>query len=140
MRALAIAGSLSFFFAAGAGAAEPPSLIGDWTRTGFSLAQVGESPGYTPSTKPVLVHGTDPDWKMRIDRQEGASFAGTLTGPNGRSETILGTFQQDGKRFVFSTAHDTGSGVATRDELEYCWTTSSARFVSAGCAIYKRNK
>jgi hypothetical protein len=140
MRALAIAGISLLFLTAGAGAAEPPSLIGNWTRTGFSLAQVGESPGYAPSTKPVLAHGTDPDWKMRIDRQEGASFAGTLTGPNGRSEVILGTFQQDGKRFVFTSGHDTGSGVATSDELEYCWTTSTPRFLSAGCAIYARNK
>ena len=125
----------------GAAAADTPNLIGNWTRTAFSLAQVGESAGYSPSTKPLLIHGTaDQVWKIKIDKQDGSSFSGTLTSPVGTPQTIVGTFQQDGKHFVFSTNNDTGSGVASSDELEYCWATSSPRFLGAGCATYKRNK
>jgi hypothetical protein len=112
MRAFAIAGSVFFSLCLSAAADDAASLVGTWTRTGFSAAQIGEHPGYAPLTKPSLIHGNDPDWKMKIDAQEGGSFSGTLTGPNGRPQTILGTLQRDGKHFVFSTNDDMGSGMA----------------------------
>jgi hypothetical protein len=126
MRAFAIAGSVFFSLCLSAAADDAASLVGTWTRTGFSAAQIGEHPGYAPLTKPSLIHGNDPDWKMKIDAQEGGSFSGTLTGPNGRPQTILGTFQRDGKHFVFSTNDDMGSGMVGDDELEYCWSTSAS--------------
>lgn len=140
MRAFAIACSVFFSLCLSAAADDAASLVGTWTRTGFSAAQIGEHPGYAPLTKPSLIHGNDPDWKMKIDAQEGGSFSGTLTGPNGRPQTILGTLQRDGKHFVFSTNDDMGSGMVGDDELEYCWSTSSQRFLGTGCATYKRNK
>lgn len=140
MRSFAIAGAALVALSTGAAAADAPSLIGNWTRTAFSAALVGEHTGYSPLTKPSLVHGTDQDWKMKIDAQDGNSFAGTLTGPTGKPETIVGTFQQDSKHFVFSTNNDTGSGTVGTDELEYCWSTSGPRFLGTGCASYKRSK
>jgi hypothetical protein len=104
----------------------------------FPAAQIGEHTGYAPVTKPSLMHGDAQDWTMKIDAQDGGSFSGTLTGPSGRPQAIVGTFQRDGKHFVFSTVDDMGSGTA--DELEYCWATSSQRFVRTGCATYKRAK
>ncbi|MGA7613405.1 MAG: hypothetical protein WCF49_24860 [Xanthobacteraceae bacterium] len=41
---------------------------------------------------------------------------------------------------MFSTNDDMGSGMVGDDELEYCWSTSSQRFLGTGCATYKRNK
>jgi hypothetical protein len=41
--------------------------------------------------------------------------------------------------FVFSTDTDSGAGEASSDEMEYCWTASSQRFVGAGCATFKRS-
>jgi hypothetical protein len=61
-------------------------------------------------------------------------------GRQGKPETIIGTFQDDGKHFVFATSGDTGSGEATSDEMKYCWATSSPRFMGTGCATFKRNK
>jgi hypothetical protein len=141
MRAFAIGGSAFLLLTVSAIGADAPSLVGTWTRTGFSAAQIGEHPGYAPLTKPSLIHGNDPDWKLKIDAQEGGSFSGTLTGPNGKPQTILGTFARDGKHFVFSTNDDMGSGTLGDDEreLEYCWSTSSQRFLGTGCATYKRN-
>jgi hypothetical protein len=137
---VAVAGSLLFALPAAAAAADAPNIVGNWTRTAFSAAQLGEHAGYAPVTKPALMHGDAQDWTMKIDEQDGGSFSGTLTGPSGRPQAIVGTFQRDGKRFVFSTVDDMGSGTAENDELEYCWATSSQRFVGTGCATYKRAK
>jgi hypothetical protein len=136
----AVAGSLLFALPAAAGAADAPNLVGNWTRTAFSAAQIGEHAGYAPVTKPSLMHGDAQDWTMKIDAQDGGSFSGTLTGPSGRPQAILGTFQRDGKHFVFATVDDMGNGTVENDELEYCWATSSQRFVGTGCATYKRAK
>ena len=140
MRSLAIAGVILVTLPIGARAADAPNLIGNWTRTAFSSAQVGEGGGYPAATRPSLTHGTDQDWKMKIDAQDGRSFSGTLTGPVGRPQTIVGAFQQDGRHFVFATNNDSGSGASNDSELEYCWTTSSLRFLGAGCATFKRDK
>ena len=138
MRSFAVALTAVLGFSVNA-KAEPPNLVGDWTRTVLYSAQLGEHPGYPPAVTPRFSGGPAPDWKMKIDKQEANSFSGTMQGPGGISETIIGTFQDD-KRFVFATHIDTGSGEATSDEFRYCWTTSTQRFVGTGCATFKRNK
>ena len=141
MRALAIGLIILLSGSADAAAADAPNLIGNWTRSDYSSATVGESPGYAAAVKPSLAHGADQGtWKMRIDAQDGPAFSGTLTGPSGRRQIIVGASAQDGMHFVFSSQGDTGSGTADGDALEYCWTISSARVVAAGCATFKRAK
>jgi hypothetical protein len=49
MRSLAIAVAIILGLSAGATAAEPPNLVGDWTRSVLSSAHLGEHPGYPPS-------------------------------------------------------------------------------------------
>ena len=139
MRSFAIVGAVLVALSVGGAAADAPSLIGNWTRTAYSSAQVGESTGYPASSKPTLTHGTDQDWEIKIEAQDGNSFSGKLTGPTGNPQTIVGAFRQDGKHFVFSTNTDSGAGEASGDEMEYCWTASSQRFVGAGCATFKRS-
>jgi hypothetical protein len=95
MRSFAIAGAVLVALSVGA-AADAPSLVGNWTRTAYSSAQVGESAGYPASNNPSLTHGTDQDWKIKIDAQDGNSFSGKLTGPTGNPQTIVGAFRQDG--------------------------------------------
>jgi hypothetical protein len=124
----------------GTALAATPNLVGSWTRTAESAGLVGESAGYPASSKPTLINSSDHDWKMQIVAQDGNSFSGTLTGPVGKPQSIVGAFRQDGKRFVFATESDSGAGEATADEMEYCWTASSPRFVGAGCSTFKRNK
>ncbi len=142
MRSSAVAGAivLSLSLSVGAVAADAPNLVGDWTRSAISSAQVGEHPGYPPSAKPVFSNNTGQDWTMKVDKQEGNSFSGTLKGSKGVPQTIIGTFERDGKHFVLATNNDTGVGEATSDELQYCWSTSTPRFLGVGCATYKRNK
>ncbi len=138
MRACAIVVLVAF--SSGTAMAAAPNLVGSWTRTAESAALVGESAGYPASSKPSMVNSADHDWKMQIVAQDGNAFSGTLTGPVGKPQTIVGAFRQDGKRFVFSTEGDSGAGEATADEIEYCWTASTAHFVGAGCSTFKRNK
>jgi hypothetical protein len=138
MRAIAIAGAMLLGVSLGAYAADPPNLVGNWTRSASSAAQVEKSSVAQP--KRSLVRGAGGDWKMKIDYQEGSSFLGTLTSPAGNPQSIVGTFQPDGKRFVFATDNDWGSGEASSDELQYCWTASNAAFVGAGCATFKHDK
>jgi hypothetical protein len=140
MRSSAHAAAILLSVSVGAAAAEPPNLVGDWTRSAISSAQLGEHPGYAPSAKPVFSNSTGEDWTMKVDKQEGNSFSGTLKGSKGVPQTIIGTFERDGKHFVFATNNDTGAGEATSDELQYCWSTSTPRFLGVGCAIYKRNR
>jgi len=74
-----------------------------------------------------------------VDCENWDLFA-VMQGRQGKPETIIGTFQDDGKHFVFASSGDTGSGEATSDEMKYCWATSSPRFMGTGCATFKRNK
>ena len=67
---VAVAGSLLVALPAAAGAADAPSLVGNWTRIAFSAAQVGEHAGFAPVTKPTLMHGDAQDWTMKIDAQD----------------------------------------------------------------------
>jgi hypothetical protein len=140
MRSFAFAVATVLSLSVGALAADPPNLLGDWTRTVLYSAQVGEHPGYPPAPKPRFSNGPATDRTMKIDKQDGSSFSGTMQGRQGKPETIIGTFQDDGKHFVFASSGDTGSGEATSDEMKYCWATSSPRFMGTGCATFKRNK
>jgi hypothetical protein len=141
MHAYAIAGATLLGFSVGAMAAEPPNLVGDWTRSLLSSAQVGEHPGYPPAAEPRFSNGPAQDFKIKIDKQDGSPFSGTLQGPPGvPPQTIIGTFQRDGLHFVFATKEDTGTGQASKNELYYCWATSSPKFLGTGCATYKRSK
>jgi hypothetical protein len=112
--------------------ADAPNLVGNWTRTAATMVL------NKGGTKPLFVNGGNEVWKIKIDTQQNGSFSGTLTGSIPKSQPIVGAFQSDGKRFVFSTARDSGSGEATSDELQYCWT--QARPIIAGCATFKRDK
>jgi len=140
MRSVAIAGavliasSILIGSSVGAFAADAPSLVGTWTRTAVTMALVK---GRT--AKPLFIHGADKEvWKLKIDAQESGSFSGTVTGSIPKSQAIVGAFQSDGKRFVFTTENDSGSGEVTGDEMQYCWT--NPRPVAAGCATFKKDK
>jgi hypothetical protein len=113
--------------------ADPPNLVGNWTRTAVTMAM--SKPG---QAKPLFIHDGKEVWKIKIDAQEAGSFSGTTSGYTSKSQPIVGAFQSDGKRFVFTTASDAGSGEATADELQYCWT--NPRPMIAGCATFKKDK
>ena len=109
--------------------ADAPNLVGNWTRTTVTMVL---SKGGRPA-KPLFIHGGGEVWKIKIDAQESGSFSGTTTGYTSKSQTIVGAFQS---RNALRT--DSGSGEATSDELQYCWTNPHP--VAAGCATFKKDK
>ena len=134
MRSFVIASAVLVGSSMWALGADAPNLVGNWTRTTVTMVL---SKGGRPA-KPLFIHGGGEVWKIKIDAQESGSFSGTTTGYTSKSQTIVGAFQSDGKRFVFSTDTDSGSGEATSDELQYCWTNPHP--VAAGCATFKKDK
>ena len=138
MRSFAVAAAIILGLSVGTGAAEPPNLVGAWTRSALSSAQVGERSGYPAGPQAKLTNGPAQDWNMKIEKQDGNSFSGILQRPGGQPQPIIGTFENN-THFVFATSEDMGGGDATGDELHYCWTVSTPRLVGTGCATYKRN-
>lgn len=133
MRAFVLASAVLVGSSMCALAADAPNLVGNWTRTAVTMVlnKGGQA-------KPMFIHDGKEVWKIKIDAQESGSFSGTTTGYTSKSQPIVGAFQSDGKRFVFSTNSDSGSGEATSDELQYCWTNPHP--IIAGCATFKKDK
>ena len=134
MRSLPLAGAALVMFSVGAVGADAPNLVGSWTRTAHTMAVL------KGSSKPLFTHAEDQVWKLKINSQDNGAFSGMLTGrPVGKPQALAGAFQADGKHFVFSTGSESGSGEASSDELQYCWT-SPRPVIIAGCATFKRDK
>jgi hypothetical protein len=132
MRSFIIASAVLAGSSLGALGADAPNMVGSWTRTDVTMV-------LSKGSKPLFVnHDSDQVWKLKIDAQEKGSFSGTLTGSIPKSQAIVGAFQSDGKRFVFSTAAESGSGEVNGDEMQYCWTNQRA--VLAGCSVFKKDK
>jgi hypothetical protein len=134
MRSLSIAGAALVMFSVSAFGADAPNVVGNWTRTAHTMALL------KGSSKPLFTHAEDQVWKLKIDSQDSGAFSGMLTGRSvGKPQALAGAFQADGKHFVFSTGSESGSGEASSDELQYCWT-SLRPVIIAGCATFKRDK
>jgi hypothetical protein len=124
-------------------AADAPDVVGTWTRTEHQIAYVGQSSYYATRPDPAkMTNGADtgPTWIIKIETQDGRSFHGKMIAPTGKAEELVGAVRQDGKRFVFATASDSGSGEINGNEMESCWTGASPSFTVAGCGTFKRNK
>lgn len=139
MRRLCLAGLALGLLTLGAAAADIPNIVGAWTRTANTSAQISLSTGVPGATKPSLVNGAGQGWKINIEAQDGRAFSGTLIEPTGTSHTLVGAFR-DEESFVFATSRDSGWGEIKGDELEYCWTGFNPNFVGAGCSRFARSK
>jgi hypothetical protein len=143
MRALAAGGAILISLSAGGRAADAPDVVGTWTRTEHQIAYVGQSSYYATRPDPAtMTNGTDtgPTGIIKIETQDGRSFHGKMIAPTGKAEELVGAIRQDGKRIVFATASDSGSGEINDNEMESCWTGASPMFTVAGCGTFKRNK
>lgn len=131
MRSLAFAGAALLMFSINAVAADAPNLVGSWTRSTHTMSLL-------KGNSKLFTNAEDQAWKLKIDAQDSGAFSGVLSGPVGKPQPIAGAFQPDGRHFVFSTENESGSGEASNDELQYCWTSS--RPIIAGCATFKRDR
>ena len=137
MRSLVLAAFLALV-SAPAFAADPPNLVGTWIPVEHSGARVGPREGYATSTTPVLSHDVNLAWKLVIESQDGAAFAGHNIGPSGKSAGVVGVIRADGMRFVMATEGGNASGEILGDRLEFCVTDNIPVYVGAICTIYRR--
>jgi hypothetical protein len=137
MRSLALAVFLAGISST-AFAADPAHITRTWVPTAFSGASIGTPDAISATDKPDTVHDAGKAWTLTVDAQDGGAFAGTSTGPDGKSGPIVGAFRLDGKRFVMSTTRGGASGEVDGDQLEVCWTDNIPNLIAAGCTVYKR--
>ena len=70
---------------------------------------------------------------VKILRQNGGTFSGTVVGPKRRLEQIIGYIRRDGKTLVYSGLQTAGSGKVQGGYIELCRT-------DAGCAVLTRTQ
>jgi hypothetical protein len=108
-----------------ANAAEVPNVVGTWSIANKRAAAAGES---NPAQSAELA-----SLSIKIIRQDGDSFTGTLVGPKRKTERITGSFRRDGRTFVYSSEKTAGVGKVRGNDMEICRT-------DAGCALLTRSK
>ena len=106
-------------------AAEVPNVIGTWMIVSKKLSTDGDGSHELLADRASL--------SIKIIRQDGAAFSGTIVGPKRKTERIVGSFRRDGKTFVYSSDQTAGVGQFQGDEMQICRT-------DAGCALLTRTK
>jgi hypothetical protein len=119
-------------------AADLPNLVGSWIPVEYSSARVGPREGLPTYATPNLGHDLKLAWKLVIESQDGAAFAGHNTGPSGKPTAVVGVIRADGTRFVMATEGGSASGEIMGDRLEFCVTDNIPVYVGAICTIYRR--
>ena len=121
MAALVAAVAIVTSLSTNAIAANVPNVIGTWVvSTKKHPATSGQSAELASLTVKVL-------------RQDGESFSGTVVDLKGKTERIVGAFRRDGRTFIYSSAKTAGMGKVQGNEMEICRTY-------AGCALLIRSK
>jgi hypothetical protein len=106
-------------------AADFPDVTGTW-----AILNKGRS---APIESSVVQSAQIASLAVKILRQDGQSFSGTVVGPKGKSERIVGSFRRDGVTFIYSSEKTAGAGKVQGNEMEICRT-------DAGCALLTRSK
>jgi hypothetical protein len=104
-----------------ANAAGSPNVIGTWM-----ISNKGRSTTPYQQTQNASL-------AVKIVRQDGESFSGTVIGLKGRTERIVGAFGRDGSTFIYSSEKTAGTGKVQGNEMEICRT-------DAACTVLIRSK
>jgi hypothetical protein len=91
-------------------AADFPEIVGAW-----------KVPEKQSSVTPYQ-SAQDLSLTVRIVRQNGESFSGTIIGLNGRTEQITGAFRRDARTFIYSSKKTAGMGTVQGNKMEICRT------------------
>jgi hypothetical protein len=121
MVALVAAVALIALLSTKAIAADAPNVIGTWM-----ISTRGHSATSDQSTQIASL-------VVKILRQDGDSFSGTIIGPKGKTERMVGAFRRDGMTFIYSSEKTAGIGQVQGNEMQICRT-------DAGCAVLIRAK
>ena len=125
MRLLIASAALLTLVSIEASAADVPNVIGTW-----SIANKRAPAAAAAEGNPAL-SGELASLSIKIIRQEGDSFSGTIVGPKRQTERITGSFRRDGRTFVYSSEKTAGVGKVRGNDMQICRT-------DAGCAMLTR--
>lgn len=114
----------------------PPSIVGTWEVVSINRALNGH--GLTPAD--AKLNAPSRVKFSVISRQEGGTFAGERHMADGTTEPYVGAFQTDGKRFISTSATNSGFGMVDGDVMESCFFNISPEQHGVGCSIYRRAK
>jgi hypothetical protein len=103
-----------------AAAADFPNVIGTW-----KVPTKGEATAYQADQAAASM--------VKILRQDGDSFSGTIVGLKGKPLRIVGSFRRDGKTFVYTSEKTAGVGKVQGNQMEICRT-------DVPCAVLTRSK
>ena len=109
------------FLAGEALAQDIPSVIGTWTVP---------SQGRTVSSHQATENAA---LTVKVLRQDGDSFSGTVTNLKGKPERFTGAFRRDRATFVYSSEKTAGTGRVQGSQMEICRT-------DAPCVLLVRGK
>src|SRR5882757_6689797 len=91
-------------------AADFPNVIGTWS---VSTRRHAETSGQAAEIASLSV---------KILRQDGDSFSGTVIGLKGKNERIVGAFRRDRRTFVYTSDKTAGVGQIQGNEMQICRT------------------
>jgi len=125
MRLLACLAALCALLSLPARAAEVPNVIGTWSIPNKKASATASA---SPEQQAELA-----SLSIKIVRQDGDAFSGTIIGPKRKTERIVGSFRRDGMTFVYSSEKTAGVGKVRGNDMQICRT-------DAGCALLTRSK
>src|SRR5262245_14093132 len=102
-------------------AADVPNVIGAWKVPDRERAATA----YQQAQDAALT--------VKIVRQDGESFSGTVLSLKGKTERIVGAFRRDARTFIYSSQRTAGMGKVQGDKMEICRT-------DAPCTLLVRSK
>ncbi|MDQ0349357.1 hypothetical protein [Ancylobacter vacuolatus] len=134
--------TLALLPAASARADTVPSLIGTWALAdeAFAAARVGTSNKYFDDLPKPTFGTPDQAFTYTIEAQDGRAFHGVATGPQGKSEAIVGVIRFDNKEILMSGDSGTVEGRLVDDKLELCWIDSLPTWNAVSCGLFKKTK
>lgn len=119
-----------------------PSLTGTWQLAGedFAAARVGSGSAYfDPLSKPSF-GAPGQAFVFLIEAQEGRAFHGRATGPQGKSEALVGVIRFDNREILMSTENGTVQGRVVDDKLELCWVDAMPAWNAVSCGLFSKTK
>jgi len=142
MRKAGLVAAVVFGLSVPAYAADAPDIVGVWTpidHSGSDFTVVPMDQMSKPIEAPELnKRPGNEGWSLRIDAQDGRAIAGAVISKGGKEQVLIGTFRKDGRRIVFATDFNTGSGEIDGNSMEVCWVDQIPNYISTSCSTYAR--
>jgi hypothetical protein len=141
MRRLSVFSALLLAAAPAAAQDKPISMIGTWLIKGDGLSTGTHThPEYSHSGPDAKALPVEHRWV--IDKQDGYTFTGTIVGPSGTKEAIMGVMARDGKRGISANAHGGINDMTfvNANTIDMCHASADGKRIVIACGTATREK